>query len=240
MTVGPASAGAAPSPAIAAALVAAMDEEIEPFVALASDVGEEGRLGNASARRATLSGRSVLLVRSGIGLVNAASAATAVIQRWQPGLVLSVGSAGGIRGKVQVGDVVASTHLVYSTADATGFGYALGQVPGMPARFQGDPEVLSALGEDIARGAFASGDVFVTGQLLDSVVERFPEVSVVDMESTAIAQVCHSYDVPFCSVRGISDLCGPAADTEHAERVDDVSARAATRLISVLPKLLEL
>lgn len=226
--------GVAPEPEdprirVQAVILAAMAPEIAPFAERGSDHGEAFDVGNAIFQTVALAGADVVLVHTGIGLVNAASATVAALHRYLPDWVISVGSAGGIRGKVQVGDVAVSTKLVYSTADAVGFGYELGQVPGMPARFSADAHAASLVkGMDgVVTGPFASGDVFTQGSWLEHVTTNFPEVVAVDMESTAIAQVCHSYGVGFVSIRGISDLCGTHAGEENAERAGDVSERAA-------------
>lgn len=223
---------------VQAIIIAAMAPEIVPFSERATDQTESFQVGEAIFQTASLEGKDVVLVHSGIGLVNAAAATVAALHRYQPDWVLSVGSAGGIRGRVKVGDVAVSTTLTYSTADAVGFGYTIGQVPGMPERFQSDATAASLARdmEHVVTGPFASGDVFVTGDRLDFVTENFPDVVTVDMESTAIAQVCHSYGVGFVSVRGISDLCGPAAAEEHEQRVGNVSERAADIVMEILTR----
>ena len=50
-----------------------------------------------------------------------------------------------------------------------------------------------------------------------------------DMEPAVLAHTCHLYDVPFRSVRGISDLCGPHADKDFKTHVDDAADRSATK-----------
>jgi adenosylhomocysteine nucleosidase len=79
-----------------------------------------------------------------------------------------------------------------------------------------------------------SGDSFVTAVNVAEVRAAFPAALSTDMESTAIAQVCHSHGVPFVSVRGISDLCGPAADQDFHMAVEEVAARAADVVLDVL------
>ena len=83
-------------------------------------------------------------------------------------------------------------------------------------------------------GPLASGDVFVPGDRLDAMLTDCPDAVAVDMESTAIAQVCRSLDIGFASIRGISDLCGPAANEEHPERIEGASERAASIVVELL------
>ena len=99
--------------------------------------------GNGSGDGRTAGPRELVLVRSGIGLVAAASALATALTRLAPAVVLSAGTAGGLGREVEVGDVCVSTTLAYTDADATAFGYAHGQTPGQPAVFEADAAVLA-------------------------------------------------------------------------------------------------
>lgn len=226
-------------------VVAAMEEEIAPFLELATRVGEPYRVGYSEHRLIELSGREVMLVRGGIGLVNAAGAATTAILGADPSetppLLISAGSAGGLGPEVAVGDIVVGTEHIHSEADVRVFGYALGQVPQMPASYSSDEAAASALAAAdipwgdgrlrIHRGLFLSSDSFVTAERAQRLLADFPEVFAADMESVALAQTAHSHGVPFISIRGISDLCGPDDFNEH---VDDAAARSAAAVAALL------
>jgi adenosylhomocysteine nucleosidase len=125
-----------------AVVVTAMADEAEPFLQGADSVGQPVRHGRSVQRRLVIGEHVVLLVESGIGLVNAAGAATAALLRTRTRLLVSAGSAGGLGTDVRVGDVVVGTRYVYTSADARAFGYALGQVPGMPAAYEAHPELV--------------------------------------------------------------------------------------------------
>ena len=106
----------------------AMDEEVRPFLdALPEREGADpiALLGRAKAWRLQLPGeedRELVLVRSGIGLVAAASALTAALAQVRPDAIISAGTTGGLGREIEVGDVCASTALAYTDADATAFG----------------------------------------------------------------------------------------------------------------------
>jgi len=148
-----------------------------------------------------------------------------------------------------VGDVVVGTEYVYSGADARAFGYALGQVPGMPAVYHGDRSLLDAAAQastaadegasalHVRFGTMLAGDAFVDAGMVDGLRASFPAALSTDMESTALAQTCYLYGVPFLSVRGISDLCGPAADSDFQQHVDDAAERSASVVIGALHRL---
>ena len=226
-----------------AIVVVAMPVEADAFVAAADEAGPpEPAPGGAEHRGLTLAGRRVLLVRSGIGLVNAASAATVALCGSGTRLLVSGGSAGGLGLGVRVGDVVVGDGHVHTGADARAFGYALGQVPGMPATYPADrtarghalaaartlaPWASEPTEVRVLDGDVVSGDVFVDAERVGGVRTAFPGALATDMESAALAQVAHRFGVPFLSVRGISDLCSPVEAGEFATHVDDAADRSA-------------
>lgn len=204
-------------------IAAAMELEMAPFLA-ASEVSSSLSVHGQDFHIATFSDRPVMLVRSGIGLVQAAAAAVRALAFCEAEGVkvtryICAGTCGGLAPEVSVRNVLVGTSFTYLHADATAFGYELGQVPGQPAVFS-DPSLkfpkIVSLGPDqsIIWGPVGSSDAFVTAANVEDMRERFPEVLAVDMESTAAAQVCFAAEVPFQSVRGVSDLCGPTADRD--------------------------
>ncbi|MDM8083719.1 5'-methylthioadenosine/adenosylhomocysteine nucleosidase [Cellulomonas cellasea] len=229
--------------AIDALIVTAMPDESAPFVERADFVGQPTQVGHAVHRALSFDGRGVLLVQCGIGLVNAATAAAVALNGTKAHVLISAGSAGGIGASVRVGDVVVGSEYVYSGADARAFGYSLGQVPGMPAVYEGDDALLkTAANADVPdlrvlTGAMLSGDTFIDATMVDAIRASFPDALSTDMESAALAQTAHLYGVPFLSVRGISDLCGPAADSDFLQHVDDAAERSARVVISSLSEI---
>ena len=232
-----------------AIVIAAMEDETAPFLARATEVGEPVTLGRSVQRMITLAGRRVMLVHSGIGLANAAGAATSAILSARAAdpdaapVLISAGTAGGVASSVLVGDVVVGAEYLTLDADARAFGYQLGQVPGMPPRYSAEPDILAlvdrgVLGESTVHdGLMGSSDAFVSADRALSIREQFDGVLSTDMETTAIAQTAHVWGVPFVSVRGISDLCGPAAEDDHLTHVDDAAERSAVVVLSLLSRL---
>jgi len=224
---------------VSVAILVAMEEEAAPFVARAESAGAEEVVGGARMRALRIAGRDVLLVTTGIGLVNAAAAGAVVAGGHKPEALVSAGSAGGMGAGVRVGDVVVGVSYAYARADARAFGYVMGQVPGMPATFAADHRLVgaaeaSAGGHTVHVGEVVSGDTFVDGPLVDEVRRDFPGALATDMESTALAHTAYLFGLPFVSVRGISDLCGVA---EFGEHVDDAADRAADVVVGLLATL---
>jgi len=236
-----------------AVVVVAMPSEAAPFVERASAASAPvAAAGGAEHRRLTIGDRDVVLVRAGIGLVNAASAASVALATYAPRVLVSAGSAGGLGVDVRVGDVVVGSQHAYGSADARGFGYVLGQVPGMPATFAAEAalhDVVVAAADRLAprptepttirvlTGAVVSADVFVDANRVEGVRADFPDALAADMETTALAHTAHLFGVPFLAVRGISDLCSPVEAGEFASHVDDAAERSATVVEELLRAL---
>lgn len=243
MTVPPSSRDV---PRVDAAVVVAMDDEAAPFLDRATRVGDPVQVGGAVERLLEVDGRRVLLVRSGIGLVNAATAVAVVVATARTRVVVSAGSAGGLGSDVRVGDVVVGERYVYSGADARAFGYTLGQVPGMPAAYTADGALVDAVTGaatagtpdlTLRAGTMVSGDTFVEASRVADLRSAFPDALSTDMESTALAHACFVHRTAFVSVRGVSDLCGPAADGDFLTHVDDAADRSARVVLAALARL---
>ena len=217
---------------------------LSPAASAAEGSAEAAGPESAAGQAPGAEGYPVLLVRSKIGGTNATAALTSVISlvSKQPRLVVSAGTAGGLKSGIAVGDVCVSTTLAYTDADATAFGYVRGQLPGMPATYSSDDvardmalaasPALNAVtptsaNAKIYSGQMLAGNSFVTAANVGDTRTAFPEAISTDMESTPLAQVCEAYSLPFISVRGVSDLCGPEAGEDFHIGVDEAAARSA-------------
>lgn len=229
-------------------IVVAMPEEAAPLLARLREPRElpVPMTGPVACRAGELEGTPVVVLTCGIGIAAAASALTWAVLACGPRAVLSAGSAGGLAADVEVGTLIVGESFAYSIADATAFGYEAGQVPGQPARFGADPELAdlaeeaarAALGADhVRRGLAVAGDAFVTADNAEQIRARFPGALSADMESTALAQVAATLDVPFLSVRSVSDLCGPSAGQQFHLELDVVAERSARAVEALAPRL---
>lgn len=157
--------------------------------------------------------KPVVLMKSGIGKVNAACACVEMITIFKPDIIINTGLAGGIDKSLHVMDIVLASHTCYHDVWC-GDDCELGQIPDMPTMFEGDKtiiEIAKSIDTDIKIhcGLIAGGDVFVSDEnTLKQIKSNFPSALAVDMESTAISQVCFLYNVPFLAIRIISDTPG--------------------------------
>lgn len=192
----------------------------------------------------------VRVEKCGIGKVNAALGAQRMISEFHPDVIVSSGCAGGNGDEVNVYDVVVSTELAYHDVycGAAMGGSVYGQVQGLPARFQADPELLAKVREaeqkaealampQLHFGLIATGDWFVDSkEKMRQILSHFPEAKAVDMESAAIAQTCYLNNVPFISLRVISDI--PLRDN-NASQYHDFWARIADNSFQVTKTIIE-
>ena len=155
----------------------------------------------------------IILSQSGIGKVNAAMRTYEMIDKFHPDIIINSGVAGGIDTSTRVMDMVVGTEVVYHDVWC-GEGNEYGQVQGLPDRFAGNKELVEKVltaneGKRVYGGLICSGDKFITDRNeLNEIKARFPEGMACDMESGAIAQVCHICGIPFISMRIISDTPG--------------------------------
>jgi len=186
--------------------------------------------------------QSVVVVQSGIGKVNAAMSTVLLLEHFSVSEVINTGSAGGIDTTLNIGDVIIGNDTVYHDVDATAFGYVYGQVPKMPQTFPADDkatldafiEVMDTLAFDYRVGLIASGDSFVTdSKQIKNIRVQYPNLLAVDMEATAIAQVCYQYMIPVVVVRSISDIVDSATQnsSEVFKKYIDTAAKHSTEVI---------
>ena len=225
-------------------IVGAMAQEVEILVDLMTDKTVT-QIASCTIFEGKINDKSVALLQSGIGKVAAAVGTTALLQLTRPDVVINTGSAGGVASGLHVGDIVISTETCYHDVDVTAFGYAKGQLPACPPAFISDQK-LTALAEKIAReqghnvkrGLICSGDSFIAGgERLAQIKADFPNVTAVEMEAAAIAQVCHSFNIPFVVVRAISDAGDGEASISFEEFLPIAAKQSSQMVIGMLNEL---
>jgi adenosylhomocysteine nucleosidase len=226
-------------------VIGAMDEEVA-ILKEALRNREEKQIAGSLFFTGTISDKQVVLLKSGIGKVNAAMGATLLNQIYQPACVINTGSAGGFDVTLNVGDVVVSTEVTYHDVDVTAFGYTYGQVPQMPATYKADDElVLQAIrsagkiiGIQAVTGLVATGDSFMNdANRVAFIRTKFPDLSAVEMEAAAIAQVCYHYRTPFVIIRALSDIAGKESDISFEQFLDTAAKHSAEVVLGILDGL---
>ena len=172
-----------------------------------------------------LEGCQAVVVRSGIGKVNAAVCTQILVDEFGVDGVINTGIAGSLKAEINIGDIVLSTDVVHHDMDATGFGYPLGQIPQMDAfSFQAD-EQMRKLAKEVCEevnpeirvfeGRVVSGDQFISSrEVKDKIKENF-DGCCTEMEGAAIAQTAYLNQIPFVIIRAISDKADDSATMDY-------------------------
>jgi adenosylhomocysteine nucleosidase len=227
------------------AVIGAMEEEV---IILRNQLENKKTeiIANSEFSSGTYGGKDVVLLKSGIGKVNAAMSTTILIERYHPDLIINTGSAGGLNPELNVGDLVISDDVCHHDVDATVFGYAYGQVPQMPAAYQADERLIqvaeeaarSLEGIQVKKGRIASGDSFMSDpDRVQMVAEKFPGLQAVEMEAAAIAQVAYQYGLPFVIIRALSDIAGKESDLSFEQFLQTAALNSANLVIEIIRKL---
>ena len=169
--------------------------------------------------------KKVVVVRSGVGKVNAAVCTQLLIDLFQAEVIINTGIAGSLNSDINIGDIVVSTDVVHHDMDAVGFGYPKGQIPQMEEFSFVADEALRRLAVDICKevnpeievfeGRIASGDQFISNQEVKDFISGTFGAYATEMEGAAIAQAAYLNHVPFLIIRAISDKADGSAHVDY-------------------------
>ena len=205
-------------------IIGAMDEEVAMIKAQLTDVQVESRAA-MDFYKGKLEGKEVVVVRSGIGKVNAAMCTQILADIYGVTGVVNTGIAGSLKAEIDIGDIVLSSDALQHDMDATGFGYEPGQIPRVETlAFKADEGLINLAEECCSRvnpdihtfvGRVVTGDQFISDKekkkwLTDTVGGYGTE-----MEGAAIAQACYLNSIPFLIVRAISDKADDSASVDY-------------------------
>ncbi|OKL38179.1 5'-methylthioadenosine/S-adenosylhomocysteine nucleosidase [Domibacillus mangrovi] len=227
------------------AIIGAMEEEVL-ILRKAMENKEVKTIAGSEYTTGTLCGVDVILLRSGIGKVNAAMTTSVLIHEFQPDIIINTGSAGGLSPELQVGDIVISSEVRYHDVDVTAFGYEYGQVPQLPAAFIADArliQIAAACAEvdqnvKTVKGLIATGDSFMNDPVrVQAIAEKFMNLQAVEMEAAAIAQVAHQFNVPFVIIRALSDIAGKESDISFEQFLPKAGLHSANLVMKMTEEL---
>lgn len=208
------------------AVIGAMDEEVSRIKEVMTDVVIETRAG-MEFNRGKLVGKDAVVVRCGIGKVNAGMCAQILVDCYQADMIINTGIAGSLQAKINIGDIVLSEDALQHDMDATGFGYPMGVIPRMEQSvFKADEKLISIAEAACKRvnpeigvhvGRVVSGDQFISDKDKKNwLIETFHGYCC-EMEGAAIAQAAYLNQVPFLIVRAISDKADDSATMDYSE-----------------------
>lgn len=172
-----------------------------------------------------LNGRSAVVVRSGIGKVNAAVCTQILVDDFQVDCVINTGIAGSLKNEINIGDIVVSTDALQHDVDASEFGYPRGQIPRMEVlSFTADADLVRqaedacrTVNPDISvyKGRVVSGDQFIADAAVKARIIAAFGGCCTEMEGAAIAQTAYLNGIPFVIIRAISDKADNSAAVDY-------------------------
>lgn len=218
--------GKKPETSIKTGIIGAMDEEVDSLKGAMKNA-KTTIAGGMEFYEGTLDGEQVVIVKCGIGKVNAGSCAQLLISVFHVDRIINTGVAGSLDASIDIGDIVVSTDAVQHDFDLTPIGYAPGQLDGMEkAALLADEDMrksaVKAVKEcapevQVFEGRVCTGDQFIASDEKKKAITGEFGGLCCEMEGGAIAQICSQSGVPFVIIRAISDKADGSAEMSYTE-----------------------
>lgn len=225
-------------------IIGAMDMEVNSLKADAV-VTRVKKKAHMEFHEGTLGGQDVIIVRSGIGKVNAALCAQILADDFQVTHIINTGAAGSLDERLDIGDVVISTEAMEHDFDVSRIGFRKGEHPyinmvDFPASEDLRKRAMQAVRAvapeiRVVEGRVCSGDQFISSrEKKEELIGAF-EGCCAEMEGGAIAHACYLNAIPFVIIRAMSDK---ADDSSHVS-FDEFAKTAAARGAAIVKYMVE-
>ena len=225
-------------------IIGAMDEEVNTLKDSLKDV-KTNKIAGMEFYEGKLGDADVVIVKCGMGKVNAGMCANTLINDYGCVGIINTGVAGSLDEKLNVGDIVVSTDAVQHDFNVEPIGFAKGEIPytGLYA-FPADESVRKLAVEaakktvpnvNVYEGRVCSGDQFIsTNEQKEKIKTDFGGMCC-EMEGAAIAQACYLNNTPYVVIRAISDK----SDSSQAVEFETFKKEAAQNCINIIRYMAE-
>lgn len=196
-------------------IIVAMEEEKKAIYDIMTDI-KEIEIYNLKFQQGKINEKECILVQSGIGKVNAARTTQILIDNFEIEFIINVGVAGAISEELNIGDIFIAQSVVQHDFDITAFEHEKGFITGVGKLIDCDNQLIEKIRNQINNikqkeyqvksGIIASGDIFCTDENMKNKIKTKFNAYIIDMECAAIAQVAYLDNIPFISIRCISDI----------------------------------
>lgn len=205
-------------------IIGAMEIEVETLRSQ-MNISCTTKKANMEFFEGTLGAADVVVVKSGIGKVNAAICVQILADVFHVTHIINTGVAGSLNAALDIGDFLISKDVIHHDVDATIFGYPLGEVPQLGVReFPADETMVQLAKETCAEvipdkqaiiGRVVSGDQFISSKdVKERLIANF-QGDCTEMEGASIAHASYLNNIPFVVVRAISDKADDSADMDY-------------------------
>ena len=237
------------------AIMGALDQEIGILLDSLSDK-EMVSKGGVDFYTGELKGKQVVILKAGVGKVNAAYSTAVLTQNFQLSHLIFTGVAGGLHPEALPGDLVIGEKLVqydFGKVDSTGFTiWPFRKITGGPKDellIAADPQLLSLSSRAakevsfspvagrqplVFSGVIATGDLFVSSNEKAAWLYKEFDALATEMEGAAVAHVCTIAQVPFIVIRSCSDNANNSAHLNFSQFVGPASVNSARLVMAIL------
>ena len=220
-------------------IIGAMDLEVETLKSHMENVKITEKA-SMEFHEGTLNGASVVVVRCGIGKVNAALCVQILADLFQVTHIINTGVAGSLNAKLDIGDILISRDALHHDMDVTALGYQPGVVPQMGRlEFPADTRMMELAKASCERvcsdihaiyGRVVSGDQFISDSAVkDRLISLF-HGDCAEMEGASIAHGAYLNEIPFVIIRAISDKADGSAQMDYPQ-FEKAAAEHSAKLV---------
>lgn len=203
-------------------IIGAMELEVQALKNLMVNA-ETRNISGIEFYRGSINGCEAVVAVAGVGKVNAAVCAEAMILSYAPDCLINVGVAGGLSQELGIGDIAVASAVVEHDMDTTPIGDPRGFISGIntvemkaDARVTGMvTDAVKAAGINYRCGVIASGDQFIASKEQRGEIMKNFDAIAAEMEGASVGHVCMMNGVPFAVIRAISDGANSDSVTDY-------------------------
>ena len=223
-------------------IICASDREVAPFLPII-DERKETEKAKLKFNEGKINDVEVVTLFSGVCKVNAAIATQILIDTYSVDVIINAGTAGGMNHELEIFDSVISTEVAYHDVAPnilTEFHPWLENV-----YFKADQELLDLTQKAVGKidmegkvywGRMVTGEAFIADEERQKINEQFAPLTV-DMETASIAHVCYANNIPFISIRSVTDTATHSGTGYFEENCKKASAIAKDITVALLTEL---
>lgn len=225
-------------------IIGAMDEEVARLKEMIEDLEITDRCG-MNFYKGKINGTDVVVVRCGVGKVNAAMCTQSMIDLFDVDAIINTGIAGSLDAAIDIGDIVFAVDTVEHDMDVAALGYDPGVVPDMETSvYDTDPYLLELAKESfkaagvevkVFTGRVVSGDQFISSREKKNWLVSTFGGRCAEMEGASIGHVAVLNKVPYLVVRAISDKADDSADMDYPE----FAAKAIDNSVAMMTEIIK-
>ena len=224
-------------------IIGAMDVEVDSLKK-AANISKVTTIAGMEYCEGQIGGKNVVIVKCGMGKVNAGICANTLINDFGCTAVLNTGVAGSLDDRIDIGDIVVAVDAVQHDFDVSPIGFTKGEIPytgryAFPADEKLREKAVKAIKESapeigVFEGRVCSGDQFISAkEQKERIIADFGGMCC-EMEGAAIAQACYLNSTPFVVIRAISDKPSETEFVDYSVFEAEAAARCAKIVLSIV------